>query len=309
MLQRSTTPRDALSVPLEMTQLRFPRTVPADSDVPPATWDEAPSPRELAQRRKERLQCWQQSYQKRLTQKQAKALQRLDIALECLLPLESLSYNAMAHMFAQNGERWNAAMTEYRKAMLAAVRHGLLALAHPVVVEWVETRRILGDRQSLHALWHTHPHLERDVKPPIPETEIELVAEVERLHHQGKSWRTIHKYLYRNGSNVPKQWQSFHEWLEKRTVCRPDPEMLDEERKKRALLCIGKNTHDVSDGLNVYTFRLPCVMHRNEDGIPQFFPEILAAQVRAYIQARYTGQLPTFLKMVEAMGQHKRDEY
>src|SRR5205814_4583073 len=77
------------------------------------------------------------------------------------------------------------------------VRFGVLNEAHPLVLEWVGTRRAVEDK-ALHRFWPTeHRALEYGVPQPLfgREGEEDLAAAVRTLRRTGKSWAYIFRVL------------------------------------------------------------------------------------------------------------------
>lgn len=94
-------------------------------------------------------------------------------------------------------------MAQAQKAMGRAARVGLQD--HPLVQEWIEVHRRLGNWDTLRS---ARAGLEKGVRRPPNDAALFKAIVARRM--RGLSWKAIHKDLIATGIRVPTTYQSFH---------------------------------------------------------------------------------------------------
>lgn len=98
----------------------------------------------------------------------------------------------------------------YDKLIQKSVRIGLYDLGHPLIINWVATRRGHGQFEILRRLERTHPGLKKGIQRPISQEDVMVRQAATELRGDGVSWRGIHRILKARGFGIPK-WSAFHE--------------------------------------------------------------------------------------------------
>ena len=177
---------------------------------------------------KQRVAAWEQANAPHLAPRQRQVLTKLatcvwdmeaERALDGDRPLEEMSQDAQK--WAEFASDHEDVKKQYNRLMARAVRNGLFAYpqycrqyyrdhhdkvrvrfvvlneAHPLVLEWVGMRRVLGDK-ALHCFWRTeHSALCSGVPQPLlgSEGEVDLAEDVLKLLRKGQSWESMFHIL------------------------------------------------------------------------------------------------------------------
>lgn len=162
---------------------------------------------------KDRLEAWKESAAKRpLTPAQQKAAGRLKQTYECI----SRAHGERSEKLEQ-GQFFGEDRKEYRKALANAARLGLTD--HPLVQQWAESCRCLGQKDELR---RARCGLEKDVQRPLEKRDMRLLAELNCLARRktprdsariSLSRESTRAYLIRRGVIPKLSAPAFRKWL------------------------------------------------------------------------------------------------